>query len=78
MTTGKLPVDSEGSAVISTESEPLALRRRDAARMLGLSERALWSLTNRGDVPHVRLGKSIRYPVAALRDWLAKRTRGGK
>jgi excisionase family DNA binding protein len=78
MTVDKQSLDSDGAAVAATEREPLALRRRDAARLLGLSERALWTLTNRGDVPHVRLGKSIRYPVEALQTWLQRRTKGGR
>jgi excisionase family DNA binding protein len=51
---------------------PLALRRRDAARALGISERTLWSWTKAGIVPHVRLGSCILYPTDLLRDWLAK------
>jgi len=55
------------------EPPRLALRPREAARALGVSERLLWSLTNRDLIPHVRLGnKCIVYPVAALRAWLDK------
>lgn len=57
--------------------EPLALRAKDAARLLSISTRALWSLTNRGEVPHVRIGKSVLYPTDALRAWLAQQTKGG-
>lgn len=58
--------------------EPLALRARDAARLLGISERSLWSLTKCGDVPHVRIGRTVTYPVEALRAWLKKRSKGGR
>lgn len=58
--------------------EPLALRAPDAARTLGISERALWSLTRTGSIPHVRLGRSVTYPVAQLREWLRRRATGGK
>ena len=55
--------------------EPLALRPRAAAEMLGISARFLWDLTQRGDVPCVRLGsgkrRAVLYPVSLLRDWLA-------
>lgn len=55
--------------------EPLALRSRAAAEMLGISARFLWDLTQRGDVPCVRLGsgrrQTILYPVSLLREWLA-------
>ena len=48
----------------------LALRPRDAAKSLGISERTLWSWTEQGQVPHIRRNKIILYPVDALRDWL--------
>lgn len=52
---------------------PLALRPREAAAALGISERKLWSLTQAGNVPHVKLDRVTLYPVAALEDWLARR-----
>lgn len=52
----------------------LALRRKEAARALGISERLLWSKTVAGEVPHVRLGRAVIYPVDCLREWLAKNT----
>jgi len=48
----------------------LAMRLREAAAALGVSERTLWDWTQRGDVPHVRRNKTILYPVDALRRWL--------
>lgn len=57
--------------------EPLALRQGAAARLLGISARTLFTLTARGEVPHVRLNGVLLYPVASLREWLARRTTGG-
>lgn len=51
---------------------PLALRAKDAASLLGISPRLLWSLTNRGEVPHLRLGRAVLYPVDDLRRWLSE------
>jgi len=52
-------------------TDVLALRPRDAARALGISERCLWSLTQRGEVPHVKIGgRLVLYPRASLIDWL--------
>lgn len=54
-------------------ADVLALRPRDAARALGISERCLWSLTQRGEVPHVKIGgRLVLYPRAALVDWLER------
>lgn len=60
------------------ESAPLGLRPREAAKALGISERSLWSLTKSGKIPHVRLGRSVIYPVATLKDFLNSNTEGGK
>ena len=54
----------------------LALRPREAARALGLSSRKLWSMTASGEVPHVRLGRAILYPIDSLREWLARQVEG--
>jgi len=48
-----------------------------AAKALGISTRTLWSLTKEGRIPHVRLGKGVRYPCHVLREWLSKQVVGG-
>ena len=49
----------------------LALRPREAAKALGISERMLWSLTApRGTIQSVRVGSCVLYPVNALQAWL--------
>jgi excisionase family DNA binding protein len=60
--------------VVKNEPETpcLAMRPREAAKALGISERLLWEWTDRGIVPHVRLGKRIVYPVDVLREWLQR------
>lgn len=51
----------------------LALRPRQAAEALGIGVRLLWSLTNCGELPHLRLGRAVVYPIDALRAYLAER-----
>jgi len=58
------------------DTEPLALRAREAAQRLGISTRTLWALTApRGPIPCVRIGQGKRqtvlYPLEELRAWLA-------
>ncbi len=49
----------------------LALRPREAAKALGISERMLWSLTApRGRIQSVRVGSCVLYPVTGLQAWL--------
>jgi predicted DNA-binding transcriptional regulator AlpA len=48
----------------------LALRPREAAVALGVSEKALWSLTSpRGSLPCVRVGSRVTYWAHQLRAW---------
>jgi excisionase family DNA binding protein len=49
----------------------------EVARMLSLSARTVWTLTNTGHLPHLRIGRRVLYPVDALCHWTAERTRGG-
>lgn len=60
---------------IAEQPERLVLRAKDAARVLGIGSRLLWSLTNRGEIPHVRAGRAVLYPIAELREWLAEHSR---
>jgi excisionase family DNA binding protein len=61
-----------------SDPAPLALRPKQAAKALGIGERLLWSMTNSGQIPHVRLGRAIVYPVDELRRWLAEQAKGGE
>jgi excisionase family DNA binding protein len=55
----------------------LALRRRDAAKALGVSERTLWAWTAADEIPHIRRGACVLYPLDALRRWLDEHTAQG-
>ena len=50
----------------------LSLRAPEAAAALGISARKLWELTKCGEVPHVKLGSSVLYPIDGLRVWLSR------
>ncbi len=60
------------AAVLPTPA--LALRPRDAARELSISERLLWEWTRSEGLPHVRVGTVVLYPVDGLRQWLNERS----
>jgi len=52
-------------------TDRLALRPKEAAAVLGLSERTFRSLLP--SLPHVRTGGAVLIPVDALRRWLEER-----
>jgi hypothetical protein len=53
---------------------PLAMRPATAAKAIGISERTLWTMTKRGDIPHARLGNAVIYPTSPLIRWLEEQT----
>lgn len=73
------PMSDERTDAVQPDTvipQPLALNAKQAAKMLGLGKTLLWSLTNRREVPHIRIGRRVLYPVAALSEWLERNTRG--
>ena len=64
-------VDDMGSSHLSL-SDRLALRPREAAEALGLSERKFREVLPQ--LPHVRLGGAVLVSVEGLRAWLRERS----
>jgi excisionase family DNA binding protein len=61
-----------------TASTPaLLLNPAQAAEALAISPRKLWAMTASGEIPHLRLGRSVRYPVADLEQWIEEQRNGG-
>jgi excisionase family DNA binding protein len=51
-------------------TQALLLTTPQAARSLAISERTLWDLTKRGEIPVVRIGRSVRYDPEDLKAWI--------
>lgn len=49
---------------------PLLVPPREAAPLLGVSERKLWELTKSNTVPHLRIGRKVLYSPRALAAWV--------
>lgn len=62
-----------------SQSSParLLLTAREAAQVLCLSARKLWGLTASGEIPCVRIGRSVRYSARELERWIASRMEQG-
>jgi len=69
--------DTESTAdqLALANGEKMALSPRACARALSISERLLWSKTNCGEIPCVRIGKRVLYPTDLLRQWLAEQAK---
>ncbi len=67
------PTDSGHVRPGQPHGESLLLKPHEAAAALAISPRKLWELTNMGELPCVRIGRSLRYPREALRTWIERR-----
>jgi excisionase family DNA binding protein len=57
---------------------PLLLTRKDAARLLAVCEKTVANLTDAGELPAVRVGRSVRYHREDLETWIAKSKTGDR
>ncbi len=56
-----------------TQGQPtprLLLTARQAAAALAVCEKTLWTLTQRGDIPVVKIGRAVRYDPRDLTAWI--------
>jgi excisionase family DNA binding protein len=44
----------------------------EAAAVLRISPRLLWSLTKSSEIPCIRIRSAVRYSPAALQQWIAR------
>lgn len=49
---------------------PRLLTTAQAMEALSISRTKLWELTNRGDIPTVRIGRAIRFDPVDLKRWI--------
>ena len=66
---GKSSADEGGPA-----AEPLLLKAGDVAKLLGLGRSKVFAMLAVGELPVIRIGRSVRVPRAALEDWIAEHT----
>lgn len=57
-------------------TEPLALTVAETAEALRLGRNRVYDLVASGDLPHVRIGTTIRIPTQQLRAWIEAHTEG--
>ena len=58
-------------------SKILLMTPQEAAEALSISPRKLWGMTASGEIPHVRIGRCVRYRISSLNEYLASKEKGG-
>ena len=51
---------------------PLLLRAEEVQQALGLGRSKIYEMMATGELPVVRIGRSVRVPAEALRHWVAR------
>jgi excisionase family DNA binding protein len=59
---------------LPVHNQRLLLTAREAAKMLSISERSLWSLTKSGQIAVVKIGSSKRYSIHDIERFIANQT----
>lgn len=54
--------------------EKMLLRPREVAEATGYSRSKTYALIASGDIPSMKVGRSLRVPVDALRQWISQQT----
>ena len=48
----------------------LLVSPRECAKILSLCEKTVWNLTKRGEIPCLKIGRSVRYSLPVLEAWV--------
>jgi len=72
------PIAPSQHAGNDQKHERLLITPREAAKLMSISERTLWTLTHKRDLPYVRIGRSIRYSPSDLVGWIEKNKTVGR
>lgn len=54
------------------------LRPEDVAEMLGVKKSTVYQWSHRGYIPHIKLGKLLRFDEEAVIEWLEKKSSQGR
>ncbi len=57
--------------------DKLLLKPMEVAETLGIGRSRMYEMLAIGEIPSVRIGKSIRIPVKALNEWVDNRSQAG-
>jgi len=60
-----------------TDPAKLLFTVRETARVLAIIERTLFSLTKRGEIKRLKIGRSVRYSVEQLKRWIDEHEQEG-
>ena len=60
---------------MNQETTKLALSPREAAKALSVCEKTLYTMTKKYNIPVIRLGRAVRYPLDELKKWIERQSK---
>lgn len=58
--------------MVAPSGENRLLTSEEAADFLRVSQRTLWAMSNRGEIPTIRIGRLIRYSMSDLLEFVGQ------
>ena len=58
--------------------EKLLLKPMEAAEILGIGRSRMYEMLAQGELPSIRIGRSVRIPVDALQLWIREQETGAR
>lgn len=69
-------IDSRPSA-LGENTEQILLRPKRAFELLAISRSTGYAMIASGELPSIRIGRAVRVPVDALKQWVERQTVNG-
>lgn len=66
----EIPATTPAIPVTPVSHDPILITSTEAAKLLSISPRKLWELTNSNQIPFLHIGRSVRFDVEELRRWV--------
>jgi excisionase family DNA binding protein len=63
--------------ILDDNPEQILLKPKKAFELLAISRSTGYALIASGKLPSVRIGRAVRVPVAALKQWVEQQTNNG-
>lgn len=64
--------------LVPVPTTPVLMKAGEVAALLNLGRSTVFELIARGDIPSIRVGRSVRVPRDRLQEWIETRTTGGR
>lgn len=69
-----MSINADGPLSLNDHTEQILLRPKRAFELLDISRSTGYAMIASGELPCVRIGRAVRVPVEALKEWVKRNT----